>query len=106
MRGQVRAGPEVKVDWRGRDLSAHVVRGWKKNDEGFAVREGAGREVLGDPKIALTWIVNELSNHGMELAKGEFVTTGTCVVPIPVKPGDVAVGDYGDFGKIEVEFVK
>lgn len=99
-------GPEVKVDWRVRDLAAHVVKGWKKNDESFAVRAGSGREVLGGPEIALTWIVNELSSHGMELGKGEFVTTGTCVVPIPAKPGDVVVGDYGDFGKMEVEFTE
>lgn len=97
-------GPEVAVDWRSRDLTQHEVRGWKKNDEKFAVRSGSGKEVLGDPKIAMTWIANELSNHGMELAKGAFVTTGTCVIPIPVKPGDVVVGDYGDFGKIEVAF--
>lgn len=97
-------GPEVKVDWRNRDLTAHAVSGWKKNDENFAIRVGSGKAVLGDPRIAMTWIVNELSNHGMELGKGQFVTTGTCMVPIPVKPGDVVVGDYGDFGKIEVMF--
>ena len=99
-------GPEVTKDWRNQDLAAHVVTGWKKNDQGFAVRAGAGKEVLGDPKIALTWIVNELSDHGMELEKGQYVTTGTCVVPIPVKPGDVVVGDYGDFGTIEVPFAQ
>lgn len=97
-------GPEVKVDWRNGDLTAHVVKGWKKNDQNFAVRSGSGKEVLGDPKIALTWIVNELSNHGVELRQGQFVTTGTCIIPIPVKPGDVVVGDYGAFGRVEVEF--
>lgn len=99
-------GPEVKANWRSQDLAAHEVRGWKKNDASFAVRSGSGKEVLGDPRIALTWIVNELSVHGMELGRGQFVTTGTCVVPIPVEPGDVVVGDYGDFGKIEVEFCR
>lgn len=99
-------GPEVKADWRKMDLATHAVRGWKQNDENFTVREGRGKEVLGSPEIALTWIVNELSSHGMELGKGEFVTTGTCVVPIPVKPGDVVIGDYGDFGKMEVVFTE
>lgn len=99
-------GPEVTANWREQDLTQHVVQGWKKNDKEFAVRAGRGKEVLGDPKIALTWIVNELSNHQIEMKKGEFVTTGTCVIPIPVKPGDIVVGDYGDFGKVEVEFVE
>lgn len=99
-------GPEVKADWRSQDLAAHGVKGWKKNDASFTVRSGSGKEVLGDPRIALTWIVNELSAHGMELGRGQFVTTGTCVIPIPVGPGDVVVGDYGDFGRLEVEFRK
>lgn len=97
-------GPEVTADWRSRDLTTHQVRGWKKNDESFAVRTGSGKEVLGDPRVAMTWIVNELRSHGMELGKGQFVTTGTCIIPIPVKLGDVVVGDYGDFGRVEVEF--
>lgn len=99
-------GPEVTADWRNADLTKHEVKGWKKGDEAFAVRIGSGKEVLGDPKIALTWIVNELSNNGMELGKGEFVTTGTCVVPIPIEPGDVVIGDYASFGQIEVAFEK
>lgn len=99
-------GPEVTADWRNQDLTEHEVKGWKENDEGFAVRSGTGKAVLGDPKIALTWLVNELSNNGMELGKGEFVTTGTCVVPIEVQPGDTVVGNYGSFGQIEVVFEK
>lgn len=98
-------GPEVTVDWRTRDLPAHIVRGFKKGGD-EKPRLGSGAEVLGDPKLAMTWLVNELSENGMELGKGEFVTTGTCVVPIPVKPGDVVVGDYGDFGTVEVSFAE
>lgn len=98
-------GPEVTVDWRSRDLPAHIVKGFKRGD-GEKPRLGSGAEVLGDPKLAMTWLVNELSENGMELGKGQFVTTGTCVVPIPVKPGDVVVGDYGDFGTVEVSFAE
>lgn len=94
-------GPEVKSDWRSRDLSKHVVKG--KTSDGIE-RVGSGGEVLGDPWIALTWIVNELSNHGIALDEGQFITTGTCIIPMPVKPGSTISGDYGDFGTIEVTF--
>lgn len=49
-------GPEVTVDWRKDDLPAHVVKGWNSNRPG-RIRVGSGAEVLGDPKLALTWYV-------------------------------------------------
>lgn len=94
-------GPEVK-DWRNRDLFEHKVKGWVEGSQ--TVNEGKGGNVLGDPKIAMTWIVNELSMHGVKLYKGQFVTTGTCAVPLTIKPGDKVIGDYGDMGKIAIEF--
>jgi 2-keto-4-pentenoate hydratase len=98
-------GPEVKVDWQSKDLAGHVVKGWKADQSSQPV-VGNGAAVLGDPRRALTWMANELSEHGVELGKGQFVTTGTCIVPLPVQPGDVVTGDYGpDFGTIQVRFV-
>lgn len=96
-------GPEVKGDWRSIDLAAHEVRGWLKGQED-KVFEGRGANVLGDPRIAMTWIANELGKYGMTLKKGEFVTTGTCIVPLTVKPGDSVVLDYGGFGKMDISF--
>ncbi|KAK3047810.1 hypothetical protein LTR09_010785 [Extremus antarcticus] len=97
-------GPEVTADWRNMDLPAHIVKGWK--GDGVGKVEGSGAAVLGDPAIALTWLTNELSGHGMELGAGQFVTTGTCIIPIPVLPGDVVVGDYGDFGSVQLPFTE
>jgi 2-keto-4-pentenoate hydratase len=57
-----------------------------------------GANVLGDPRIALTWIANELSRHGVTLAAGQIVTTGTCVVPLEILPGDEVVADFGALG--------
>lgn len=99
-------GPKVTEDWRSQDLPAHSVKGWATDSSGKQgeVYHGSGAAVLGDPKIALTWIANELNQHGMMLEKGRFVTTGTCIIPIPVKPGDTVFGDYGTFGSITVKF--
>lgn len=96
-------GPEVKGDWRSVDLPSHAVCGWLKGQED-KVFEGKGANVLGDPRTAMTWIANELGRYGVTLKKGEFVTTGTCIVPLTVKPGDSVVLDYGDFGQMEIEF--
>jgi 2-keto-4-pentenoate hydratase len=88
-------GPKVRVDWRAADLAAHRVRGIVR---GRLERDGCGENVLGDPRIALTWIVNELSRLGIALAAGHVVTTGTCMVPLSIAPGDTVEADYGRFG--------
>lgn len=94
-------GPEVTAPWRETDLSAHAALG--RTERGI-VHEGRGANVLGDPRIALTWLANELRQHGMTLAAGAIVTTGTCVVPVPIAPGDIVIGDYGSFGTLQVRF--
>ena len=45
---------------------------------------GHGKNVLGDPLIALTWLANELRELGLTLKAGEVVTTGTCHPPLPI----------------------
>lgn len=65
---------------------------------------GIGANVLGDPVEALVWLVNELSAHGRLLDAGHFVTTGACVTPIPVQPGDAVAADFGWLGTIRARF--
>ena len=94
-------GPEAPPIWRDLDLAAHRVVGWI---EGGVVRDGAGANVLGDPRIALAWLVNELSRHGTTLIAGAYVTTGTCVVPLPIRAGDVMRADFGILGSTSLRF--
>lgn len=91
-------GPATAVDWRRHDLAEHTVSVWVN---GNLAREGKGANVLGDPRRALTWIVNELSSVGETLRAGQVVTTGTCVVPAEIVPGDHIVADFGQFGRAE-----
>ena len=67
--------------------------------------EGIGSNVLGDPVAALVWLVNELSRTGRTLHAGQFVTTGACVAPIPVLPGQQVDADFGWIGRIAAKFV-
>jgi 2-keto-4-pentenoate hydratase len=65
---------------------------------------GLGANVLGDPRIALTWLANELSGLGVTLKAGEVVTTGTCLVPVAILPGDAIEADFGALGRVAVSF--
>jgi 2-keto-4-pentenoate hydratase len=89
-------GPAAAGDWRALDLAAHSVVA----HVGSHVREGVGANVLGDPREALAWLVNELSAAGITLHAGEVVTTGTCIVPPPIDAGDRLEMDFGVLGRV------
>ena len=60
--------------------------------------------MLGDPRVALAWLVNELSTLDIVLKAGQVVTTGTCMTPIPLAPGDKVEADFGALGRVAVRF--
>ncbi len=91
-------GAATAADWRALDLVTHQVDAYKNNS---LVVSGSGVNVLGDPRVALTWIANELSLYGDGLRAGEFVTTGTCIVPLPIVEGDHLRFDFGALGWLE-----
>jgi len=94
-------GPATTADWRGLDLARHRATG---HVAGRIDREGVGANVLGDPRLALTWLANELSALGVTLRAGQIVTTGTCLVPLEVRPGDHVTGDFGILGTVSMRF--
>ena len=87
--------------WRSVDLAAHRVVG---TVAGQLEREGIGANVLGDPREALTWLVNELSQLNVTLRAGQVVTTGTCLVPLPIAAGAHVTCDFGVLGAASVSF--
>jgi 2-keto-4-pentenoate hydratase len=89
-------GPPAAADWRALDLAAHPVVA----QVGSHVREGIGANVLGDPRVALAWLVNELSAVGITVRAGEVVTTGTCIAPPPIEAGDRLAMDFGALGRV------
>ena len=93
-------GPATTADWRSMDLVEErpvtTMRGEK-----FI---GHGKNVLGDPRVALTWLANELRQLGVTLKAGQIVTTGTCHPPLPIQSGDFCAADFGVLGKVSVGF--
>ena len=67
-------------------------------------REGIGANVLGDPRLALTWLANELSRTGVGMKAGQMVSTGTLTGMLAPKPGETYVADFGPFGGVTVAF--
>ena len=84
--------------WRELDLGAHTVKG---EVVGKVARDGVGSNVLGDPRVALAWLANELSSLGITLRAGQVVTTGTCLVPLEIAPGDHVRMDFGALGRVD-----
>jgi 2-keto-4-pentenoate hydratase len=96
------AAPDV---WQDLDLSTYPVHAQVQHGNQLRyTREGTGGNVLGDPRIALTWLANQLSSLGITLQKGHVVTTGTCMVPLELQPGDSASADFGPLGRVEMIF--
>ena len=93
-------GPEVR-DWRQLDLSTQKVRALKN---GVLAVEGLGANALGDPRIALTWLANHLAQRGIGLQPGDIVTTGTCITPAIIAPGDQVVADFIGLGRVTAAF--
>jgi len=96
-------GPAAPDAWRSIDLAAHRVIGVcgpPLSEPPSLEREGIGANVLGDPRVALTWLVNELSQIGVTLRAGQVVTTGTCLTPLPIAPGDRVSMDFGVLGSV------
>ncbi len=93
-------GEATEADWRREDLAAHAVH---TSLNGQPSGSGVGANVLRDPRLALTWLANELRTYGQGLTAGDLVTTGTCVTPVAVAPGDTFRADFGAFGSLQVE---
>jgi len=93
-------GRPADADWRALDLieerPAIILRGQRYR--------GHGKNVLGDPRVALAWLANELRGLGLTLRAGEIVTTGTCHPPLPIQSGDRMEADFGLLGKVSVGF--
>jgi 2-keto-4-pentenoate hydratase len=66
------------------------------------VTTGHGSDALDGPLNAMVWIANTLSDLGIGLQAGQFVTTGVTGMPSPVKKGDTIRADLGMYGSASV----
>lgn len=93
-------GPPI-TEWRGYDLKAHRVA---LEINGEEKGEGFGRNALGGPLTALTWMINHQVAMGRGMAAGEIVTTGVVTPFLEIGPADEATADFGALGRASLRF--
>jgi 2-keto-4-pentenoate hydratase len=81
------------------DLAPATVRCsmWRN---GTDLRQGTGREVLGDPLRAVAWLANAVARHGVSIEAGQTVLSGSMTATVPVYPGDTVEADFGAAGRV------
>ncbi|MBN4053785.1 2-oxo-hepta-3-ene-1,7-dioic acid hydratase [Haliea sp. AH-315-K21] len=72
---------------------------------GVIEQTGLAAAVLGHPAKGICWIAKRFAAHGVSLEPGQVLLSGSFIAPIKVKAGDKVTADYGDLGKISVNFV-
>lgn len=73
---------------------------------GASVATGSAANVLGHPLESLAWLVNalaETTDHS-EIPAGALIATGASCGQLPVAPGDAVVADFGDLGRVTLDF--
>lgn len=92
---------DIKIDPRKTDLKNIEMTMYKNNK---FVNKGFGSEVQGDPVNAVIWLAKTLGKYGVEFNKGDIILSGAITGAVSAIKGDKFICDYGEFGKIEIEF--
>ncbi len=93
---------EPLADWREIDLAALPIA---LSVDGETVAEGQGANALGHPLKALQWLANAMSARGLTLEAGQIVASGTCTGINYVKTGQLAVGEFGPLGHVQLRLI-
>lgn len=72
--------------------------------DGVVEETGLGAGVLNDPVTGILWLVHRLADHGMGIAPGEVLLSGSFIRPIEAPPGSRFHGDFGPFGQVSLNF--
>ncbi len=72
---------------------------------GVIEESGVAAAVLNHPANGLVWLARRLATHGVHLAAGEVILSGSFTRPVPVAPGDVIQVDFGSLGNLVSRFV-
>ncbi|MCF1585555.1 hydratase [Tetragenococcus koreensis] len=66
------------------------------------VKEGPSTEVLGHPANAVVCLAKELEKHGKKIETGQFISSGTFVLPEPLKKGHYKA-EFENVGTVNLE---
>lgn len=94
--GEKRTRPDL-IDLR---LLGGVLR---RNGE--IIETGTSGDVLGNPAIAVAWLVDKLAEFGTSLNAGHVVMPGACTRAVDVEAGDTLRGEFDEIGSVSVRFM-
>ena len=92
---------EPVTAWQGHDLAVSAV---SVTRNGELVTTGSGAAVLGHPLNVMAWLADELPRFGLQLRRGDIVTTGVATDVFEANTGDSCEADFGPFGRVTVAF--
>jgi len=87
--------------WREADLAAISVTA---SIDGVETNSGTAKNVLGNPLAALLWLAEALEKQGRRLEPGEWVSTGTCLGVVAVRPGTSVTARYSHGAEMGLDF--
>lgn len=73
--------------------------------DGRLVGSGVGRDVMGNPLNALTWLANTLGERGIGLEAGQVVLPGAVCAMVPVTAGATVTASFEGIGTVTGRFV-
>lgn len=76
----------------------------KFNNE--SLKKGTSSEVLGNPLKSLRWLVAKLQKHGKNLSVGQYVSTGTFVLPPKLQEGTWSAHFDNGLGNVSLTVTK
>ncbi len=66
---------------------------------------GLAAGVLDHPAHGIAWICKRFAAHGIGLAPGQLLLSGSFTRPVDVSSGDNIRADYGPLGEITIDFI-
>ena len=72
---------------------------------GEEIKSGQSSEVMEHPVNAMKWLIEKLGSQGKQLEAGQFVSSGTFILPVKLEVGTYT-GVFEGFGHVEIEIKK
>lgn len=85
-------------DWQSIDLNGRDVA---LRHDGHEIARGPCAKILGDPLMGVVGLANGQPLPAGGLKRGQIITTGTCISPLPMNRG-AYVADFGALGRVEM----
>lgn len=65
---------------------------------------GLGAGVLDNPVESVVWLARRMAQYGQSIEPGQVILSGSFIRPIECPPGSKLHTDFGDFGKVDINF--